>query len=38
MHAFINEVMAQSDKKLTVAQANQLIAQANAIKTALGCP
>jgi hypothetical protein len=38
MNAFIDEVMAQSGKKLTVDQANQLIAQANAIKTSLGCP
>ena len=37
INAFLNEVMAQSGKKLTVAQANQLIAQANAIMTALGC-
>jgi hypothetical protein len=36
--SFISEVMAQSGKKLTVAQANQLIAQANTIKTGLGCP
>jgi YVTN family beta-propeller protein len=36
--SFISEVMAQSGKKLTVAQANQLIAQANVIKTGLGCP
>jgi YVTN family beta-propeller protein len=36
--SFISEVMAQSGKRLTVAQANQLIAQANVIKTGLGCP
>jgi hypothetical protein len=38
INAFINEVMAQSGKKLTVTQANQLVAQANIIKTGLGCP
>src|SRR5712692_2249230 len=38
MNAFIHEVMAQSGKELTVAQADQLIAQANFIKTGLGCP
>lgn len=35
--AFINEVEAQAGKKLTQAQADQLIAGANEIKTALGC-
>jgi hypothetical protein len=34
--AFINEVAAQSGKKLTVAQANQLTAAANRIKAVLG--
>ena len=38
MGAFINAVQAQSGKKLTVAQANQLIAAANQIKAVLGCP
>jgi 6-phosphogluconolactonase (cycloisomerase 2 family) len=37
LSAFIHEVQAQSGKKITVADANQLIAQANAIKAALGC-
>lgn len=37
LSAFINEVEAQAGKKLTQAQADQLIADANAIKTALGC-
>jgi hypothetical protein len=36
--SFISEAMAQSGNKLTVAQANQLIAQANVIRTGLGCP
>lgn len=35
--SFISEVMAQSGKKLTVDQADQLIAHANVIKTGLGC-
>ena len=35
--AFISLVQAQSGKKLTVAQANGFIAQANAIRTMLGC-
>jgi hypothetical protein len=34
---FIQEVMAQSGKKIAVNAANQLIAQANVIKTQLGC-
>jgi hypothetical protein len=34
---FINEVQAQSGKKITVNQGNQLIAVANLIKTSLGC-
>jgi HYR domain/Carboxypeptidase regulatory-like domain len=38
MSAFINQVQAQSGKKLTVAQANQLIASAAQIKGAIGCP
>jgi hypothetical protein len=36
--AFINECQAQSGKKLTADQANQLINSANQIKTNLGCP
>jgi hypothetical protein len=36
--AFINETQAQSGKKLTVAQANQLIAAATQIKAVVGCP
>ncbi|HEY6214016.1 MAG TPA: hypothetical protein VIW45_17100, partial [Vicinamibacterales bacterium] len=36
--AFINETMAQSGKKLTAAQANQLIASAQQIKAVIGCP
>jgi probable HAF family extracellular repeat protein len=35
--AFMNEVNAQADKKLTMDQANQLLAGANQLKTALGC-
>jgi probable HAF family extracellular repeat protein len=35
---FIREVHALSGKKLTTAQAHQLIAMANQIKTALDCP
>ena len=35
--AFINQVTAQSGKKLTVAQANQLISAATQIKAVLGC-
>ena len=35
--AFIHEVNAQAGKKLTLDQADQLIAGANQIKTALGC-
>ena len=35
---FIAEVKAQSGKKLTTAQANQLIAEANQIKATLDCP
>jgi galactose oxidase-like protein len=38
INAFLNEVSAQSGKKITMAQASQLIAQVNAIKAALGCP
>jgi hypothetical protein len=38
MGAFINETTAQSGKKLSVAQANQLIAAAQQIKAVLGCP
>jgi N-acetylneuraminic acid mutarotase len=36
--AFINETSAQSGKKLTVAQANQLIATADQIQAVVGCP
>ena len=36
--AFINEVQAQSGKKLTPAQASQLIAAASQIKASSGCP
>jgi len=36
--AFINEVLAQSGKALTTAQANQLIAAANRMKATVGCP
>ncbi|HXH42086.1 MAG TPA: FG-GAP-like repeat-containing protein, partial [Thermoanaerobaculia bacterium] len=36
--AFISQVQAQSGKKLTTAQADQLIAAANQIRTAQGCP
>jgi len=35
--AFINEVKAQTNKKLTPAQAASFIAQANSIKATLGC-
>src|SRR5205823_6578745 len=38
LDAFINKVQAQSGKKLTTAQADALIASANQIKTAQGCP
>jgi hypothetical protein len=38
LRAFINEVNAQTGKKLTAAQAAQLLAQANAIRASLGCP
>ena len=37
LSAFINEVAAQSSKKLTVAQANQLTAAALQIKAVIGC-
>jgi hypothetical protein len=36
--ALINEVQAQSGKKLTPGQASAIIAAAQAIRTALGCP
>ena len=36
--AFINEVRAQTDKKISSAQAEQLIAAAKQVKAALGCP
>ena len=35
--AFINEVRAQSGKKLSVSQANQLIAAVQQARTAMGC-
>jgi hypothetical protein len=38
MDAFINEVMAQAGKKISVSQASQLIQAANDIKAVLGCP
>ncbi len=38
LDAFINEVQAQSGKKLTAAEAAQLIAEATRIKAVLGCP
>lgn len=38
LQAFTNAVQAQSGKQLTVDEANQLIASANQIKAALGCP
>lgn len=38
LNAFIKQAQAQSGQQLTVAQANQLIASANQIKAALGCP
>jgi hypothetical protein len=38
INAFINYVMAQSGKQITVAQANQLIAAGLQIKATLGCP
>jgi N-acetylneuraminic acid mutarotase len=37
MGAFINETTAQSGKKLTLAQANQLIARAQQIEAVIGC-
>ena len=37
LQAFVNHAQAQSGKKLTVAQANQIIAEAQAIRAALGC-
>lgn len=36
--AFINEVQAQTGKKITTGQASQLIAAANQIKAVVGCP
>lgn len=38
MEAFINEVTAQSGKALTTAQAADLIAAAEAVRAAMGCP
>jgi len=35
---FINECNAQSGKKLSVEQADELIARANEIRASLGCP
>lgn len=37
LSAFVNEVQAQSDKKIPATQANQLINSANQIKQELGC-
>ena len=37
MSAFINETTAQSGKKLTVAQANQLLVSAQQIRAVIGC-
>ena len=37
LHAFVNETQAQSGKKLTVAQANQLIVAATRIEAVVGC-
>ena len=37
LHAFISETQAQSGKKLTVAQANQLIVAATRIEAVVGC-
>ena len=37
MQDFLNEVKAQAGKKLTAAQANQLISAATQIRTVLGC-
>ncbi len=38
LDSFLNEVRAQSGKKLTVAQAAALTADANRIKAVIGCP
>lgn len=38
LQALINQTNAQAGKKLTVAQANQIITAANAIRATLGCP
>lgn len=38
LSAFISEVQAQSGKALTVAQADQLVSEANQVRAALGCP
>lgn len=37
LQALINQANAQSGKKLTIAQANQIISAANAIRATLGC-
>jgi probable HAF family extracellular repeat protein len=37
LQAFVNHAEAQSGKKITVAQATQIIAEAQAIRAALGC-
>jgi hypothetical protein len=37
MSSFISETQAQTNKSLTVSQANQLIAAANQVKVVLGC-
>jgi hypothetical protein len=38
LDAFINDVKAQTGKKITLAEANQLILAADRIKAVLGCP
>jgi len=38
LEALINEAQAQSGKKLTVAQAMEIITDAKAIRTSIGCP
>jgi uncharacterized delta-60 repeat protein len=38
LRAFVNEVKAQAGKKLTLAQAAKLVADAAAILSAIGCP
>jgi len=38
LRAFINETRAQSGKKLTTEQADEMIASAEQIRAAIGCP